>query len=215
IFLKCTGQQHITHFESYAPVGDEVAHAFEKGQNDGPGKTPGINTKYLLYFGPDFRKCAWNNSVFNNMADLTPTKKDELKIDTDLNRANIIAWFETFLVDARASWNCKHPTVLPSGRYESRAKAVEHAEAYTEETTMAKLITSRKHAKYLKRLKHLPELVSQLKNTTRKLNDLRRIQSVFDELDAEAMSSNYTDLEDPQRHLRTYIPHYQRRIIGD
>ncbi|KAF9261966.1 hypothetical protein L218DRAFT_1001261 [Marasmius fiardii PR-910] len=197
IFLKCMGQQHITHFESYAPVRDEVAHAFEKGQNDGPGKTPGINTKYLLYFGPDFRKCAWNNSVFNNMADLTPAKKDELKIDTDLNRANIIAWFKTFLVDAHASWNHKHLTVLPSGRYESRAEAVERAEAYTEQTTMAKLVTSRKHAKYLKQLTHLPEL------------------SVFDELNAKAMSSDYTNLEDPQHPLHTYIPHYWRRIIGD
>ncbi|KAF9254016.1 hypothetical protein L218DRAFT_968505 [Marasmius fiardii PR-910] len=78
---------------------------------------------------------------------------------------------------------------------------------------MAKLVTSRNMQITLNNLTHLPELVSHPENTTCELNDLHRIQSVFDELNAEAMSSDYTDLEDPQHPLHMYISHY-RPIIA-
>ncbi|KAF9255363.1 hypothetical protein L218DRAFT_884332 [Marasmius fiardii PR-910] len=214
VFLDCTGMQFVNHFEDYVPVSEEYAEAFKNGGNDGPVLP---NNKYQLYFGLSFLKHAWNLRVFENFADAVPGKRVELQlqVEHELIREKIIAWFALLASEARPSWSRHQPQILENGANETPEQIEARTSTVADQRAIDTRIRSRKQTKYNKRTSSLPKLLSAPPTSPRAASNLQRIKTVLDELNAAAMSSDYTDDEDPLRHLHTYVPYYRHRVISD
>ncbi|KAF9256146.1 hypothetical protein L218DRAFT_966578 [Marasmius fiardii PR-910] len=199
VFLDCTGMQFVNHFEDYMPVSEEYAEAFKNRGNDGP-MLP--NNKYQLYF---------------SFADAVPGKRVELQlqVEHELTREKIIAWFALLASEAHPSWGHHQPQILENGANETPEQIQARTSTVADQRAINTRICSRKQTKYNKCISSLPKLLSTPPTSPRAASDLQRIKTVLDELDAAAMSSDYTDDEDPLHRLHTYVPHYWRRVISD
>ncbi|KAJ3717356.1 hypothetical protein C8R42DRAFT_644610 [Lentinula raphanica] len=100
-FRTATGQDTINSFQSYTPIKDHVAKAFE----DGTGLGPTGDTKHRLYFGTNYSRSAWNKIVINNILQTVPGQRQELRYqlcDLDIDIQSAMLW--DFIKQAQVSW---------------------------------------------------------------------------------------------------------------
>ncbi|KAJ3709438.1 hypothetical protein C8R42DRAFT_649380 [Lentinula raphanica] len=124
-FRTATGQDTINSFQSYTPIKDHVAKAFE----DGTGLGPTGDTKHRLYFGTNYSRSAWNKIVINNILQTVPGQRQELRYqlcDLDIDIQSAMLW--DFIKQAQVSWVRFHPRLVDDKAettVEARTRAIE------------------------------------------------------------------------------------------
>ncbi|KAE9399168.1 hypothetical protein BT96DRAFT_994137 [Gymnopus androsaceus JB14] len=99
-FRDMSGQPNITDFRSYCPIEDTIAEAFET--DNGPG--PSNITQYCLHFGNNYQKSRWNKYVVSSMLAYTAARKEQYRVEGNLEKEALETFFHDFIKEAQTSW---------------------------------------------------------------------------------------------------------------
>lgn len=137
-----TGQPNITDFHSYLPIEDAIAEAFET--DDGPG--PSNITQFRLYFGNNYQKSRWNKYVVSNMLVYTAARKEQYRIEGNIDEKALETFFYDFIKEAQTSWARYGRRITKDNNLESTSEAKERADRYSDTKKDGSRMNSRKHA---------------------------------------------------------------------
>ncbi|KAJ3717352.1 hypothetical protein C8R42DRAFT_724254 [Lentinula raphanica] len=194
-FRTATGQDTINSFQSYTPIEDHVAKAFE----DGTGLGPTGDTKHRLYFGTNYSRSAWNKIVINNILQTVPGQRQELRYqlcDLDIDIQSAMLW--DFIKQAQVSWVRFHPRLVDDKAettVEARTRAIEY---------------NKRRSKFERRKRDIASLLEKAEPNSLDRTHLQRTKDVLLTLGVDGQSSEESGEEDT---FLVTVPHYRRRII--
>ncbi|KAE9385987.1 hypothetical protein BT96DRAFT_785939, partial [Gymnopus androsaceus JB14] len=207
-FRDMTGQPNITDFRSYCPIEDAIAEAFET--DDGPG--PSNITQYRLHFGNNYQKSRWNKYVVSSMLAYTAARKEQYRVEGNLEKEALETFFHDFIKEAQTSWARYGRRITKDDNLESTSEAKEQADLYSDTKKDGSRMNSRKHAKLDRRELGINLLQALLPPTANQFDrtKLERTRQVLTSLEHNGMSSEESDAEGG---LIVTVPYYRRRIV--
>ncbi|KAJ3799093.1 hypothetical protein GGU11DRAFT_532749 [Lentinula aff. detonsa] len=213
VFLSKTGMPNVNSFQTYSPVEDPIANAYEKCR--GPG-SEGM-TQYLYFFGEGWKNSRWNRDVLARRVSEVVAQQENYRIPGPcLANDVILACLQDCLKQAQASWKRDKPRIHFSGeRYETPEEAQARARTQEGVRSSSVRVYARKATKYKTRLDALDELLKDSTLTTFTRRKWEFARDIVHNLGKDGQSSEDTDRDDDELPLVTTVPYYRRRIVGE